>query len=73
MMDYNLLNIFLYLLYKNISNVFAKEISAKHRTYKFGFLHFYTFDQKYKIGIINNVKEVEEFIESKRSIDTDIF
>ena len=36
----------IYLLYKNISNVSAEEISAKHRTYKFGFLHFYTFDQK---------------------------
>ena len=43
------------------------------KSYKFWFLHFYTFDQKYKIGIIKNVKEVEEFIESKHSIDTDIF
>ena len=62
-----------YLLYKNISNVYAEEISAKAHTYKFGFLHIHTFDEKYKIGIINDVKEVEEFIESKRSIDTDIF
>ena len=60
-------------LYKNISNVYAEEISAKAHTYKFGFLHIHTFGEKYKIGIMNNVKEVEEFIESKLSIDTDIF
>ena len=61
-----------YLLYKNISNVYVEEISDKAHTYKFGFLHIYTFEKKYKIGIMNNVKEVEEYIKFLKDKNSEV-
>ena len=55
-----------YILFKDIDNVFSNEISAMHgKIYKFGNLKIKTKDKAYKIGIMNDVDEVQKYIYSK--------
>ena len=48
-----------------IENVYGDRISALRAIYKFGTLHIQTKDKKYKIGVVNNILEIEKYIYSK--------
>ena len=54
-----------YILFRDIENVYGDRISALRAIYKFGTLHIQTKDKKYKIGVVNNVLEIEKYIYSK--------
>ena len=54
-----------YLSFKSIESVYAKRDSARGIKYSFGSLHLKTKDRRYKIGVLKNVSEVEEYIRSK--------
>lgn len=60
-------NRMVYILFRDIENVYGDRISALTRgvIYKFGTLHVQTKNKKYKIGVINDIQEIEKYIYSK--------
>lgn len=56
-----------YILFRDIENVYGDRISALTRgtIYKFGTLYVQTKNKKYKIGVINDIQEIEKYIYSK--------
>ena len=57
----------IYILFRNIENVYGDRISTMTRgaIYKFGTLYIQTKDKKYKIGVMNDIQEIEKYIYSK--------
>ena len=71
---YLLFNRKIHTKYKEIINVIGEPTRAKYIVYKFGTVHIKTKSNKYSVGIVKDVKEVEEYIvkkveNSKRLID----
>ena len=54
-----------YILFRDIENVYGDRIPALRTVYKFGTLHIQTKDKKYIIGVVNNILEIEKYIYSK--------
>ena len=62
---YFLFNRKIFIQYKDIINVVGEPTRAKHIEYKFGTIHIKTKSNKYSVGIVKDVKEVEEYIAKK--------
>ncbi len=60
-------NRIVYILFRDIENVYGDRISELTGgvIYKFGTLYVQTKNIKYKIGVINDIQEIEKYIYSK--------
>ena len=55
----------IYILFRDIDNVYGDKISAWNANYEFGILYIFVKNKRYKIGVINDIKETEKYIYSK--------
>lgn len=53
----------IYIKNKDIEHVYSYKVRYKYGWYPFGYLYIVTKDKKYKIGVIDEVEEVEKEIE----------
>ena len=58
-------NRIVYILFRDVENVYGDRILARRVIYKFGTLYVQTKNKKYKIGVINDIQEIEKYIYSK--------
>ncbi len=55
----------IYILVRDINNVRGEEIQSRYKNFPFGKLTIWTKNKKYKIGVINEVKKVASYIDSR--------
>lgn len=55
----------IYILVRDINNVRGEEIQSRYKNFSFGKLTIWTKNKKYKIGVVNEVKRVASYIDSR--------
>ena len=55
----------IYILFRDIENVFGDSMSTSKVNYKFGTLHLQAKNKRFKIGVVKNILETEKYIYSK--------
>ncbi len=55
----------IYILIRDIEYIEAHKIPARYITYSFGYLIIKTKQKKYKVGVIKNLKQTENYIHSR--------
>lgn len=55
----------IYIRNKDIDSVYVNRVASRYKAYEFGDVKIYVGDKTYKIGVINDVKKVEQFINKR--------